>query len=165
MNFAGEKYYFILDIIGRLLRKMKIYIFKMLYPKFLSSIMYETPKVYFLKNLYIGKKIHFNSNIFIHAAGNVYIGDYSILSHGVSILSTSLKIHNWSNRNLEIDEHVTKKVVIGKNVWLCANVTVLQGVKIANNIVVGAGSVVASDLLEENCLYVGIPAKKIRSLS
>ena len=126
--------------------------------------MYEIPKVYFLENLKLGKKIHFNDNIYINAVGNVYIGDYTILSHGVNIISTSLKINNWDSRQLDIDEHIAKEIVIGKNVWLCANVTILQGVKIANNIIVGAGAVVTSDLLEENCLYAGVPARKIRKL-
>ncbi len=157
-------YYSLLNIIGRIIRKIKIIVFKIICPKLAFSIMYDIPKIYYIKNLYLGKKIHFNDNIFINAAGKVYIGDYSILSHGVNIISTSLEINNWGTRNLNIDEHTEKEIIIGKNVWLCANVTVLQGVKIANNIIVASGSVVISDLLEENCLYAGVPAKKIRSL-
>jgi acetyltransferase-like isoleucine patch superfamily enzyme len=54
-------------------------------------------------------------------------------------------------------------VVIGDNVWLGAKVTVIQGVTIGNNVVVGANSVVTHDL-PDNCVAVGAPARVVRQL-
>ena len=45
--------------------------------------------------------------------------------------------------------------------WLGGNVTVLPGVTIGNNVVVGAGAVVTKDI-PDNSLAVGIPAKVVR---
>ncbi|TIQ08783.1 MAG: sugar O-acetyltransferase, partial [Mesorhizobium sp.] len=49
-------------------------------------------------------------------------------------------------------------------VWLCANVTVLKGVRIGARSVIAAGSVVTSDI-PPNCLAGGVPCKVIRSLA
>lgn len=126
--------------------------------------MYDTPKVYFYSRLQLGDNIHINDQVFIHAAGGVKIGKNGVLSHGVSLLSTGLDISCWKDRNVYEDIHKDLPIIIGDNVWLGTNVTVCPGVSIASNCVVAAGAVVAKDLNEENCLYGGIPAKKIREL-
>ena len=54
-------------------------------------------------------------------------------------------------------------VTIERNVWLGANVTVLKGVIIGENTVVGAGSLVARSL-PPNVIAVGSPAKVIRPI-
>ena len=56
---------------------------------------------------------------------------------------------------------MAKKTILGDRVWLGANVTVLKGVQIGNNAVVGAGSVVTKDV-PENAIAVGVPAKVLR---
>lgn len=55
-------------------------------------------------------------------------------------------------------------VVIGDNVWLGANVTVLKGVHIGANSLVGAGSVVTKDV-PANVLAAGNPCRVIRNLN
>ncbi|MDO5832246.1 MAG: DapH/DapD/GlmU-related protein [Methanobrevibacter sp.] len=47
--------------------------------------------------------------------------------------------------------------------WLGANVTILPGVTIGNNVVVGAGAVVTKDI-PDNSLALGVPAKVIRKI-
>lgn len=54
-----------------------------------------------------------------------------------------------------------KRPVIGDNVSLGAAVTIIGGVKIGNNVVIGAGSVVVKDL-PDNCIAVGNPCKPIK---
>lgn len=54
-------------------------------------------------------------------------------------------------------------IVIGNNVWLGANVSVLPGVTIGDNTVVGSGAVVTKDL-PANSVAVGNPAKVIKTL-
>ncbi len=51
--------------------------------------------------------------------------------------------------------------VVGDNVMLGANVTVIGPVRIGNNVTVGAGAVVVKDL-PDNCIAVGNPAKVIK---
>jgi serine acetyltransferase len=54
--------------------------------------------------------------------------------------------------------------VIGDNVSLGANVTIIGNVHIGNNVVVGAGSVVVKDV-PSDCVVAGNPAKIIRYIS
>jgi acetyltransferase-like isoleucine patch superfamily enzyme len=53
-------------------------------------------------------------------------------------------------------------IVIGNDVWIGARVVVLPGVHIADGCVVGAGSVVTSDLGEPYGIYAGNPARLLR---
>lgn len=53
---------------------------------------------------------------------------------------------------------IAKPVIIGPNVWLCANSMVLKGVKIGENSVVGAGSVVYENV-PPNVVVIGNPAR------
>jgi maltose O-acetyltransferase len=55
------------------------------------------------------------------------------------------------------------EIRIGNDVWLGANVTVLPGVTIGNNVVVGAGAVVSKDI-PDNSLALGVPARIVRKL-
>ena len=54
-----------------------------------------------------------------------------------------------------------EKAEIGNDVWLGANVVVMQGVKIGNGAVVGANAVVTKDI-PPYAVAVGIPAKIIK---
>lgn len=51
--------------------------------------------------------------------------------------------------------------IIGDNVSLGANVTIIGNVKVGDNVTVGAGSVVTKDV-PSNCVVAGVPAKVIK---
>ena len=53
---------------------------------------------------------------------------------------------------------------IGDNVSICANATVIGGIKIGNNVVIGAGSVVTKNV-PANSLAVGNPCRVIRQIN
>lgn len=54
--------------------------------------------------------------------------------------------------------------VLGNNVSLGANVTIIGSVHVGNNVIVGAGSVVVKDV-PDNCIVAGNPARIIRFLN
>ena len=54
-------------------------------------------------------------------------------------------------------------IVLGKNVWVGSNATILQGVTIGDNAVIGAGAVVTSDI-PANTVAVGVPAKVVKNI-
>ena len=54
--------------------------------------------------------------------------------------------------------------VIGDNVYIAANSTVIGGVNIGNNVIIGAGSVVVKDI-PDNSVAVGNPARVIRRIN
>ena len=60
--------------------------------------------------------------------------------------------------------HKYKRVEIGNGVWLGARSIILPEVKIADKIIVGAGSVVTKNLEKEGWLYAGNPARPIKPL-
>lgn len=58
---------------------------------------------------------------------------------------------------------ITSPIKIGNNVYIGINSTILPGVVIGDNVIVGAGSIVTKSL-ESNHVYAGIPAKKIKTI-
>lgn len=54
----------------------------------------------------------------------------------------------------------TSLPVIGDNVWIAANATVIGGISIGSNTVIGGGAVVVHDV-PENCTVVGNPARVV----
>ena len=54
-------------------------------------------------------------------------------------------------------------IVLGRNVWVGSNATILQGVTIGDNAVVAAGAVVAKDV-EANTIVGGVPARLLRRI-
>lgn len=102
-------------------------------------------------------------SILLHKEDNlkVTIGKNCMIGSNVSIRTSD--VHTIVDKNTKEILNFGKDVVIGNRVWIARDVSVLKGVKIADNSVVGAYSVVTKSLEEENALYVGLPAKKIKS--
>ena len=63
------------------------------------------------------------------------------------------------NKGLEY----AKPIKVGNNVWIGGNVTVLPGVSIGDNVVIGAGSVVTKDI-PSNVVAVGNPCRVIKEI-
>ena len=99
------------------------------------------------------------------AAKSIRIGKRCLI--GANALVTDCDFHavkpEERRYNSNPDDIGCAPVVIEDNVWLGANVTVLKGVRIGENTVVAAGSVVA-DSLPPNVVAGGVPAKVIRYL-
>ena len=72
----------------------------------------------------------------------------------------------WCFRDEERYKDVIRygKIVIDDNCFIGANSTILPGVHIHENVIVGAGSIVTKDL-EANSVYAGVPARRICSLA
>lgn len=56
---------------------------------------------------------------------------------------------------------INKKTVIGNDVWIGRNVTIIAGVRIGNGVIIGAQSVVTHDI-PDYAVAVGVPARIIR---
>ena len=86
----------------------------------------------------------------------VEIGDDVLIAPGVVTTNDhfpELPVDDWSHR--------FKKTIIGNRVSIGANSTIICGVTIGDNTLIGAGSVVTKDC-EPNAIYYGNPAKFIR---
>lgn len=123
------------------------------------------PKITEMNKLNLGMDVSINEKTLIQTSGVVSIGDRVTISRGTSIFTTGLDTTNYTEMAKQRRrKDVIQNVEIGEGTWLCANVTVLPGVKIARNCIVAAGSIVSSNLLEDGCLYGGVPAKRIKQL-
>ncbi|WP_429140932.1 acyltransferase [Aeromonas veronii] len=89
-----------------------------------------------------------------------------IIGNHVSATRTHFETHDgglWVFREQHPDWDIIKPIIIGNNVYIGTGVTILPGVSIGDNVIVGAASVVTKDL-EPNSVYAGIPAKKIKNI-
>ena len=89
---------------------------------------------------------------------HIEIGNNVTIAPRVHILA-----HDASTK-LFLDYTRVANVKIGNHVFVGAGAIILPGVTIGDNVVIGAGSVVTKDIPEDS-LAVGVPAKKICSLS
>lgn len=111
------------------------------------------------KGIELGDYVLVCPGVRISAATSVSIGNNCMLASGVYI--TDADWHKIYDRSKSIG--ATKPVSIGDNVWLGDSVIVCKGVTIGSNTIIGAGSVVVSDI-PENTIAAGNPAKIIKKL-
>lgn len=111
-----------------------------------------------------GKNIHVGENVFINACchfqdhGGVTLGDGCQIGHNVVFATL--------NHGLQPSERgitYPAPIIIGKNVWVGSNSTILQGVTIGDNAVVAAGAVVTKDV-EPGTIVGGVPARFIKKI-
>lgn len=96
----------------------------------------------------------------IYAAKHVYIGQNVLFADRVYVSDCA---HSYENVNIPIIKQSIKQlneVEIGDGAWLGENVCVI-GCKIGKNSVIGANSVVTSDI-PDYCVAVGAPARVIK---
>lgn len=118
------------------------------------------PPVYadFGKNLHLGKDVFINACCHFQDHGGVTIGEGCQIGHAVVFATLN---HGLS----PADRKTTypAPIVLGRNVWVGSNATILQGVTIGDNAIVAAGAVVTKDV-PANTIVGGVPAKPIRTL-
>lgn len=114
------------------------------------------PFVEIQKDVQIGQRCKIQSHAFICEL--VVIGDDCFISHGAMFINDVFAKGGPARG----DRTLWKSTVIGNNVSIGTNATIMP-VTIADNVVVGAGSVVTRDILEPG-IYAGNPARKLRGL-
>ena len=111
---------------------------------------------YFLMpyRLKIGSNVHINEGCFIDSRERIFIGNNVSIGHKNSIITGS---HDINDPKFS---YKGKSVIIKDNVFMGANVTILQGVTINEGVVICAGAVVTKDIPEYS-IVAGVPAKII----
>jgi acetyltransferase-like isoleucine patch superfamily enzyme len=128
------------------------------------AVLHKTPFSDKAGRLVIGDNVIIGTGANIRAAGGeIHIGNDSLIAQNVSIIGANhLMDHEGLYRQTRWDESRTG-VYIGCNVWIGANVSLLPGIKIGNNSVIGAGSVVSKDV-GDNEIWSGCAAIKKRNV-
>ena len=110
--------------------------------------------------LRVGEGTIFGHHCTLAARDSVTIGADCLIAELVSI-----RDHDHCFDRLDVptrDQGFTVAPVrIGRNVWLASKVSVLKGVTIGDNAIVGANAVVTHDI-PANAIAVGVPARVVR---
>lgn len=110
-------------------------------------------------NIKLGKNVVINNACCFQDQGGITIGDGSLIGHQV-VLATINHDLSPSRRG----DMTFAPIVIGKNVWVGAHATILQGVTIGDGAVIAAGAVVTKDV-PANTVVGGVPAKIIKEIT
>lgn len=113
----------------------------------------------FGKNITIGKNVFFNTGCSFQDRGGISIGNGSMIGMNVTIATLNHGL-SLETRNITYPS----PVIIGENVWIGSNSTILPGVTIGDNSVVAAGAVVTKDV-PENTVVAGVPAKVVKKIN
>lgn len=110
------------------------------------------------KNITLGKNVFINSGCHFQDQGGITIGDGSLIGHNV-VLATLNHAFSPGNRA----DMQPKPIIIGKRVWIGSSSTVLPGISIGDNAIIGAGSVVTKNV-PPNTIAAGNPARIIKKI-
>lgn len=110
-------------------------------------------------NIHIGNGFFANFNLTILDEAEVRIGNNVFIGPNVNMYTACHPINPEERRD---GVQWAEPITVGNDVWIGGNATILPGVTIGDNAVIGAGSVVTRDV-KSNTVVVGNPAKEIRS--
>ena len=117
---------------------------------------------HFYGDVTVGDGVFFNRGCYVAAYSGLTIGNHCLFGEGVSIHDENHVVGRGfepiATRGFEV-----KPIVIGNNVWAGAKATILQGVHIGDNAVIGANAVVTRDVPADT-IVGGIPARVLREV-
>lgn len=109
----------------------------------------------------IGKNFFANYNCVMIDVAKITIGDNCLFGPNVSLYTAGHPVYpDTRNSGYEYG----KPISIGDNCWIGGSVTIVAGVRIGNNVVIGAGSVVTKDI-PDNVVAAGNPCRVIREIT
>lgn len=116
------------------------------------------------KGMKVGNHVGLGADNFFGCAGGIEIGDDTIFGNMVSCHAEN---HIFSDSNIPVRlQGVERKgIKIGRNCWIGAKVTILDGADIGDNCIVAAGAVLTAGKYEPGAIYGGVPAKLIKHIN
>lgn len=109
-------------------------------------------------NIEVGENFYVNHNCVILDPAKVIFGDNVLIGPNCGFYTAEHPLDEQT-RNMGLE--FAKPITVGNNVWIGGSVTVLSGVEIGDNVVIGAGSVVTKSI-PSNTIAVGNPCKVIK---
>lgn len=138
----------------------KIILEKLIFGSFGKSWIEPPINVAVGKNISIGDGCYLNFNTVLLDDYKITIEDNVMFGPNVTIVTTGHPIYPEYRATGAM---YCAPVTIKKGAWLCSNVTVLPGITIGENSVIGSGSVVTKDI-PANVVAMGTPCKVIREI-
>lgn len=112
------------------------------------------------RNIRVGRNVFINQNCTFYDLGRISIGDDVLIGPNVSLITEGHPVAPSERRSYVL----ARPIVVERGVWIAAGATVIGGVRVGENSVVAAGSVVTRDV-PSNTLVGGNPASVIRSIA
>lgn len=109
----------------------------------------------------IGHDTFINRNAYLMDGCGITIGSHCFIGPNCGMY-TAIHATVAEERNQGLEKALP--IVIGDNCWLGGDVTILPGVTIGNNTIIGAGSVVTKDI-PANVIAVGNPCRVLRPIT
>ncbi len=112
--------------------------------------------------LQIGERFYTNRYTRIVAHERIQIGRNVTIGQMVTILDHD---HDYvfDGPDMKLDGYQTAPVMIGNNIWIGDKCTILKGVTIGDNVVIGANTLVHKDV-PSNSVIGGVPFKILKQL-
>lgn len=112
----------------------------------------------FGRHLSIGKFVFINSNVMFTDLGGITLEDHVLIGPFAKLLTVDHPIQPSQRKGL-----IVKPITIKRNAWIGASATILPGVTVGENAIVGANSLVSKDV-PANTVVVGSPAQVVRQI-
>ena len=112
-------------------------------------------------NCVIGAGSYLNHGAYLMDCAKITIGQHCFIGPGCGMYTA---VHPILPQERNSGMELCKPITLGDNVWLGGDVTILPGVTIGSNTVIGAGSVVVKDI-PSGVVAVGNPCKVVRSIT
>ena len=138
-------------------------------------------------NLQIVGKLVFHGRCTIGNSASVYVGNNGVIEFGDNVYIASKTriicqkkivfgkstLIGWNSQIIDTDFHalldivsgrptkILSPVIIGNKCWIASDCIVQKGTKLADNVIVSAGSVVSGIFKKENVILKGNPAMEI----
>ncbi|MEX5686810.1 putative colanic acid biosynthesis acetyltransferase [Pseudomonas silesiensis] len=116
---------------------------------------YPSVKIWAPWNLELGDHVGIADGVIVYNMDCIRIDSYTTVSQGTHLCAGS---HDFNSPNFQL---YTKPIIIGKNVWICADTFISLGVSIADGVVVGARSLVVKNICQPWTVHAGHPTKQI----
>lgn len=136
----------------------------MLYSKYLmvcgqNVMIDENVYIDFPRKVSIGNRVGINRFCTLQGAYGIEIHD-DVLIGPYSFLETVRHIHSDKTAAISMQGTAGGRIVVEKGVWIGARVVVLDGVRLGEGCIIGAGAVVNKDVPPFE-IHAGVPAKRI----
>jgi putative colanic acid biosynthesis acetyltransferase WcaF len=144
----------------RLFKKWRVLVLKCFGAKIeWSSHIYASVKIWAPWNLEIGANSSLGPNVDCYNQGKISIGTNTVISQKTYLCASS---HDYTKTDFPL---ILKPITIGSGVWIAADAFIGPGVRIEDNAIIAARSVVNKEV-EKNTVVGGNPAKiiKIRAM-
>lgn len=113
--------------------------------------------------LEIGENFYANKYVSIVCHDHIRIGDNVSIGQFVTMLDHDHAYQKDEAGDIKFEGYHKAPITIGNNVWVANHCTIVRGVNIGNNVVVGANTLVHKDV-PDNVLIMGVPYKIVKKI-